>query len=99
MFNILSNKDLPFEKRKEISLNILLKHVDLTTNDTSISFVLCIIFILRAANDISSFAILMENLLKAIKNGTLSKKLARLIVRRLLKANVLVDLELRETVN
>lgn len=61
MFNILSNKDLPFEKRKEISLNILLKHVDLTTNDTSISFVLFIISILRlfAANDISSFAILM----------------------------------------
>ena len=49
-----------------------------------------------ALNDFSSSFILMQNLIKAIKSGKISKRLARLIIRRLLRLNVPVDPELIE---
>ena len=76
MFNVLTNKEIPFEYKK--------------------GFVFCIISILHifAINDISSYFILIQNLIKAIKNGKISKRLARLIVRRLLRLNIALDPEL-----
>jgi hypothetical protein len=47
-----------------------------------------------AINDISSYFILIQNLIKAIKNGKISKRLARLIIRRLLRLKIAVDPEL-----
>jgi hypothetical protein len=98
MFQVLNNKDLPFEYKQEMSFKILMDHVDIKTTAGRIRFVLCIISIIHifALNDFSSSFILMQNLIKAIKSGKISKRLARLIIRRLLRLNVPVDPELIE---
>lgn len=71
-------------------------HVDLPTTAERLRFAFCIISILHllAINDMSSYFILIQNLIKAIKNGKISKRLARLIIRRFLRLNILVDPEL-----
>jgi hypothetical protein len=96
MFQVLTNKEIPFERKKEMSFKILMDHVDLKTTAGRIRFVLCIISIMHifSLNDISSYFILMENLIKAIKSGKISKRLARLIIRRLLRLNLVVHPEL-----
>lgn len=96
MFQVLTNKDIPFEYKKKMSFKILMDHVDLKTTAGRIRFVFCIISIIHifALNDISSYFILMKNLIKAIKSGKISKRLARLIIRRLLRLNMAVDPEL-----
>ena len=45
------------------------------------------------------FHYLMRKLLKAVKEYRITKKVARLIVRRLLKAGIPVDPELMETLD
>ena len=96
LFNVLTNKEIPFEYKKELSFKILMDHVDLKTTAGRLRFAFCIISILHifAINDISSYFILIQNLIKAIKNGKISKRLARLIIRRLLRLNIAVDPEL-----
>ena len=96
LFNVLTNKEIPFEYKKELSFKILMDHVDLQTTAGRLRFAFCIISILHifAINDISSYFILIQNLIKAIKNGKISKRLARLIIRRLLRLNIAVDPEL-----
>ena len=98
MFQVLTSKDIPFESKKELSLKIIVNHVGLETAAGRIRFVFCIISIMHifVINDISSYFILIENLIKAIKSGKISKRLARLIIRRLLKLNAPVDPELIE---
>lgn len=98
MFQVLINKDIPFEHKKEMSFKILMDHVDLKTTAGRIRFVWCIISIIHifARTDISSYFILMQNLIKAIKSGKIPKRLARLIIRRLLRLQVVVDPELIE---
>lgn len=96
MFQVLTNKDIAFEYKKKMSFKILMDHVDLRTTAGRIRFVFCIISISHvfALNDISSYFILMQNLIKAIKSGKISKRLARLIIRKLLRLNMAVDPEL-----
>jgi hypothetical protein len=96
LFNVLTNKEIPFEYKKELSFKILMDHVDLQTTPGRLRFAFCIISILHifAINDISSYFILIQNLIKAIKNGKISKRLARLIIRRLLRLKIAVDPEL-----
>ena len=96
LLNVLTDKEIPFEYKKELSFKILMDHVDLQTTAGRLRFAFCIISILHifAINDISSYFILIQNLIKAIKNGKISKRLACLIIRRLLRLNIAVDPEL-----
>jgi hypothetical protein len=96
LFNVLTNKEIPFEYKKELSFKILMDHVDLQTTPGRLRFAFCIISILHifAITDTSSYFILIQNLIKAIKNGKISKRLARLIIRRLLRLKIAVDPEL-----
>ena len=98
LFKVLINKEIPFESKKDVSFKILMDHLDLKTRIGRIRFVICIVsFIyLLGLNDISGYFIVMQNLVKAIKNGKLSKRLARLIIRRLLKLGAVIDPELIE---
>jgi hypothetical protein len=98
MFDVLMDKNIPFKYKKEISFKILMNHVDLKTTAGCIRFAFCIISIMHifAINDISSYFILMENLIEAIKNGKISKRLARFIIRRLLRLKMVIDPELVE---
>jgi hypothetical protein len=95
MFEVLRNSDIPFKERQEISFRILMDHLDLGTTTGSISFVLCIISIMKIFSKLdpesASATILMGNLIKAIKEGKISKRLARIIVRILLRKKLKVN--------
>lgn len=96
LFSVLSDKEIPFEYKKKVSLKILMNHVDLQTTSGRLRFVFCIISILHifAINDMSSYFIIIQNLIEAIKKGKISKRMARLIIRRLIRLNIAVDPEL-----
>jgi hypothetical protein len=96
MFEVLSNPDIPFTDKKEMSLKILMDHLDLGTTASRIRFIYCIISILYifSKSDISSYFLMMQNLIKAIKEGKISKRLARIIIRRLIKRKIDIDPEL-----
>ena len=98
LFHVLINKEIPFEYKQQLSFKILMNHLDLDTTTGRIRFALCIISILHifAITDISNYFILIQNLIEAIKKGKISKRLARLIIRRLIKLNLVVDPELIE---
>ena len=96
LFKMLSNQKIPFEDKKQLTYSILVKHLDLRTPNGRLRFILCIITILHifAINDISNYFIMMQNLIKAVKEGKISKRLARLIIRQLIRKGVEVDPEL-----
>lgn len=95
---MLTNQEIPFEYKKELSFKILMNHVDLQTTAGHLRFAFCIISILHifAINDSSSYFILIQNLIQAIKNVKISRRLARLIIKILLRLDIPVDPELIE---
>ena len=65
-----------------------------------IAFITCIVFIIYTFSILNSsgFYILLKNLLKAIKEGKISKAIGRIIVRRLRRNGVILDPELLDAV-
>ena len=72
-------------------------HLDMSQ---PLQLILCLIPILLALSvqNPSSYFLLMKSLIQAIKEGRISKKIARLIVRKLLKKGTRVDPELLDLV-
>jgi hypothetical protein len=101
LFKILEDETIPFEEKKKISRLILTKYLDLKTFNGRINFVLCIVFVLSilSIQNTSGFYILLKNLIKAIKEGRISKAIGRAIVRKLQKKGIAVDPELLEVVS
>ena len=101
LFKILEDETIPFEEKEKIAGSILTKYLNLKTMTGRVTFVLCIVFILYILSNQnpSSFYILLKNLIKAIKEGRISKAIGRSIVRRLQKKGIAVDLELLEVVS
>lgn len=66
--------------------------------DGSVACVLCIIFILYilSIHNPSGFYILLRNLIKAIKEGRISKPIGRLIAKRFKKKGIPIDPEYLE---
>ena len=96
LFKVLSDQKIPFSQKKQLTYSILMEHLDLKTPNGRLRFILCIITILHifAINDVSNYYIMMQNLIKAVRKGRISKRLARLIIRRLQRRGVVVDPEL-----
>ena len=101
LLNVLESESIPFEERQKIARLALTKYLDLTTLSGRINFVLCvaIIFSTLFTKDFSSFHILMNNLIEAIKQGKISKQIARLIVRKLRRDGLPISSELDALVN
>ena len=101
MFEILKTKEIPYAERAEKTFKILTTYLNLDTRIGRIRFVLCVVSILCIlfdAKDLASFHLLMQKLLEAIKSGKISKRLGRLIVRRLLRKGVMVAPDLIDAV-
>jgi|AntRauMFilla1563_2_1112583.scaffolds.fasta_scaffold04572_3 hypothetical protein len=101
LFLILEDETIPFEEKQKVARSILTKYLDLQTLNGRIAFVLCIgfmLYILSIQNP-SSYYILLQNLLEAIKEGRISKALARALVRRLKRRGVPISPELVEVIN
>ena len=100
LFDILDDETIPFEERKELAKSIFMKYLNLKTPSGRLNFVLCtvaIIYILFV-NGHSSFYIAMRSLIKAIREGKISKAMARLLIRKLRRKGVPIDPELSELV-
>lgn len=100
LFDILEDETIPFEERKEIAHSVLTKYLNLKTQFGRRNFALCITFIIYIlfTNRHSSFYLMMRSLIKAIREGKITKPMARLIVRKLRKKGVPIDPELAEIV-
>ena len=96
LFKMLSDPKIPFIEKREMTSSILMEHLDLKTLNGRLRFILCIIAILHifSFTDVSNYYIMMRNLIKALKEGKISKRLARVIIRKLLRQGVEVDPEL-----
>lgn len=96
LVKVLSDQNIPFKEKKELTGSILMEYLDLKTVNGRIRFVLCIVSILHifSIHDLSNYFIIMKNLIEAIKKGKISKVLARLIIRRLRSEGVEIDPEL-----
>ncbi len=102
LVKILGDETIHFEEKEKVARAILTKYLDLKTVNGRIVFVLCIVGLLSflSSQNPAGFYILLKNLIKAIKEGKISKAMGRAIVRRLLKnyEDVPVDPELLEVV-
>ena len=100
LFDILEDETIPFEERKEIAQSVLTKYLNLKTPFGRRNFALCIIFIIYVlfTKRHSSLYLMMKNLIKAIREGKITKPMARFIVKKLKKKGVPIDPELAEIV-
>lgn len=100
LFKIVRDETIPFEEKKKVAHSILTQYLNLKTQSGRRNFVLCIVSIISilATTHNSSFYIMMQSLIKAIREGKISKAMARLIVRRLENKGILIDPELADIV-
>lgn len=100
LFDILEDETIPFEERKKIARSVLTNYLNLKTPSGRLNFVLCIVSIIYIlfTNHHSSFYLMMTSLIKAIREGKISKPMARFIVRKLRNKGVPIDPELAELI-
>jgi hypothetical protein len=98
LFKILEDKTIPFEEKQKAAHLVVSKYLDLKTPMGRLNFVLCIIGIasILSIYNPSGLYILFKNLIKAIKEGRLSKAVARYIIRKLKDKGIPIDPELLE---
>jgi len=101
LVTVLKDTTLLFEEKEKLTRSILTKYLNLKTADGRLNFVLCIVFILSvfSIQDMSSYHIILKNLIKAIKEGRILKIVGRAIIRKLKKRGLSVNPELLEVVN
>lgn len=101
LFKVLNTDTIPFEEKKEVAHSVLKELLDLKTPSGRLNMVLCIIFmmIIFYENQISSFHAMMKALIQAIREGRISKPMARFIIRRLGKNKIPINPELIEIVS
>nr|WPV76401.1 hypothetical protein [Naviculales sp.] len=99
MVNILSNKEIPYSDRQKKALIILKQQLNSATTESLIRFLACVIAIIvlfTVLGDNTSVFLMMQNLLEALREGKISKRVARILIRKLLRKGVPVDPELIE---
>jgi hypothetical protein len=101
LIKVLQDETIPFEKKEEIAHSIFTKYLDLTTPEGRVRFLLCIVGIICIFSVISpsSIYIIFQNLITAIKEGKISKAMARYIIRKLIKQKISIDPELLDLVD
>lgn len=101
LFGILADPQIPFEEREDQALSMFIKYLNLKTADRRLKFVICLVFMLSifSVHNMSAYHILLKTLIKAIKEGRISKVVGRAIIRQLRKKGLSVSPELLEVVN
>lgn len=92
--------DLPFQEKEKTARSVMIKYLTIKTPAEHINFVICLtlMLILLSNTNYSSFYIVIKSIIKAIKEGKILKRVARLIIRRLKGKNINIDTELLEIV-
>lgn len=98
LFAVLKDPTLAYEEKEKLARSILTKCLNLKTMNDRVNFVLCIVFMLYifSTQDMSSYYIILKNLIKAIREGKISKVVGRAIIMKLRKRGLLIDPELLE---
>jgi hypothetical protein len=101
LFIILKDPTLSFEEKEKITCFILTNYLNLETADGRVNFVLCIVYILYifSTQNISSYYLILKNLIKAIRKGKISKIVGRAIIKKLKKKGLPIDPELLDVIN
>jgi hypothetical protein len=96
LFDLLKDPLIPFEEKERFTRLIFGRYLNLSTEEGRRGFVLCLLAILcaLAIYSPSSYHLLLKMLLKAIREGKISKELIRWIIRRLKRNGLLVNPEL-----
>lgn len=99
LFEVLKDKNIPFYEKRRLTIT-LSSSLNLKTPEERAKFILCVVFVLvfLSGLNISGYHALLASLADAIRNGKISKKLGRLIIRKLLRKGLLVDPDLMDAV-
>jgi hypothetical protein len=101
LFTVMEKNHLPYEENEKVVCSAL-DSMKLDTMNDRVRFVLCIVtilFIFFSTQNMTSYYILLKNLIKAIKEGRIPKVVGRAIIRKLRKRGMAVDPELLDAVN
>lgn len=93
LLEMLTDERIPFEERRKAIYSVVTKYLDLKTRSGRINFMICMVSIcsiLRFTNS-SSFCLMIEGLIKAIREGRISKAMGRFILRRLERLGIIVN--------
>lgn len=101
LWKILNDKTIKPEEKNRQCLSILTNYLNLNTHRGRLNFIFCLLAILRILSvlDFTSYYMLLDNLIKALKAGKIPKRLVRRIVRKLLREKIPVDPELVQLVD
>lgn len=96
LFYVLKDSEIPFEERKRLTISILTRFLNLSTDESRRNSLLCLLAILcaLAIYNPSSYYILFQALLKAVEEGKIPKNLIRWIIRNLKKDGRFLNPEL-----
>lgn len=101
LFNVLKDKEVSTVEKQKLLRSILSNHLNLKTVGGRIRFILCFVAILSifSKNAVPTYMLMMQNLIKAVRDGKISKKTACAIIRRLASKGIPVDPELFDIAN
>ena len=100
LFYVLKDSAIPFEEKERITLLILTRFLNLSTEAMRRNFLLCLLAILCALTiyNPSSYHLLLKSLLQAIREGKISKNLIRWIIQNLKRKGLLSNPELLDII-
>jgi len=78
-----------------------MEYLDLRIPSGRVNFILriVVVFYILSIQNPSSFYTMMQNLIKVIREGRISKAMSRVIIRKLKKKGIVVDPELIDVVS
>lgn len=96
LLKILSDKDISVDHKITQAKLMIKNHTNLTTREGKIGFVLVMVSLLSILylTNTAGFFALLQSLIEAIKDGRVSKRLSRIIIRRLKNLGIDFDPEL-----
>jgi len=92
---------LPYSDRNKKAFIILKQQLNSGTMESLVRFLACVVSILvlfTVLGNTTSVFLVMQNLLEALREGKTSKRVARILIRKLMRKGVLIDPELLEAV-
>lgn len=100
LFFVLKDKTIPYEEKEKVVDRALFKHLKLNTNTKRIYFILCMIKVLLAlvTQMPSSYHLLLQQLIKAVRSGKISETVFYAIIRKL-KKDVILDPDIIELID
>lgn len=101
LFKILQDDKISTKEKQQVVDKIMSRFLDLKTYKGRVNTVICIVAIalILSQTNFSSFYIFLQSLIKAVREGKISKVVARAILRKMKKNGIPVDPEFLEVVN